>query len=98
MFEAAFPEWEPRKAQNHYYAMIAIEDLADGRHDPFFTTERGNLKRQGIAEQLGRMYEAGIIDKARGKELVETCKKDYENGRSVKEIEKTLRLMRQWYK
>ena len=89
-------EVEERACLNYYYATKFIfavygENLKPGT---FFLTERKKVRRQGIAEQLGRMYCAGLIDEQSGKELAQTVIDEYRNGSSVKEIEKTLRFMR----
>ena len=91
--ETVFPDKEPRAAQNIQYATLAISEFTEGRTDPFFVTDRGSIRRQGIAEQIGRMYADGTINEAEARELITTCKEEYANGRQVKEIEKTLRLL-----
>lgn len=89
-----FSEMEKRPAQNIYYAgRIVI--LAKQKQGDFFVTERGSFRRQGIAEQLGRIYEAGLATDAEILELLEQCIKEYNSGATVKEIEKRLRDTRQ---
>ena len=90
-----FPEMEVRTASNLIFAMKAIDTIGM-RKDSFFVTQRGNVRRQGIAEQIGRMLEAELITVEEARELAETCMKDYEDGTPVKEIESTLRLLRQY--
>ncbi len=91
--EIVLPEKGQRAAANTLYAMLAIDELAEGRQDGFFVTSRGTIRRQGIAEQIGRMYHSGIITADQGRELIRECKEDYKQGRTVKEIEQTLRLL-----
>ncbi len=95
IIETALPELEKRTAQNLYYAMLAIIQFAEGRTDSFFVTNKGNIRRQGIAEQIGRMYEDGTITEEQARELINTCKEDYKGGAAVKDIEANLRLLRQ---
>ena len=59
----------------------------------FFVTEAGKYKRQGILEQIGRFLVEGLPQEE-ARKLIEICIDDYKSGRSVKEIEKTLRFMR----
>lgn len=59
----------------------------------FFVAKTGKFKRQGILEQVGRFLVDGLPQEE-GRKLLETCIDDYKNGRSVKEIEKTLRFLR----
>ena len=94
LIENAMFDKEPRTAQNIYFATLAIKELGSGAHDDFFVTNKGNIRRQGIAEQIGRLYESGAISAEQGRELLETCKKDYKSGISVKEIERRLRQLR----
>lgn len=53
------------------------------------------LRRQGIAEQIGRMLEAVLITTDQTRELAEECIKDYKNGDSVKDIVEHLTYFRQ---
>lgn len=92
--ENIFSDKEPRAAQNLYHATVTIEQFAEGKTDSFFVTARGNIRRQGIAEQIGRMYNDGIITDQQARELVMECKKDYDSGATVKEIERKLRALR----
>lgn len=88
------PDKEKRVAQNLYYVGITIHKLGEGRKDSFFVTPKGNFRRQGIAEQLGRIYAAGLASKEDCRELMETCKKEYDAGKPVKDIERDLRNFR----
>lgn len=92
--EMVFTEKETRAAQNLLYAMTCIDKIG-GRNNPFFTTAKGNIRRQGIAEQLGRMLEADLITVEQAKELAQWAIDDYNSGASVKQIESTLRLYKQ---
>ena len=92
-----FPEKEKRAAANMYFAMYFIKDVMKekpGDKDNFFITERGNIRRQGIAEQLGRMLDAGEITEGEAKNLAEWAIDTYNTGGSVKNIVKALRLYR----
>ena len=94
---AAFPEKEKRATANLYFAMKFITEATGekpGGKNNFFITERGNIKRQGIAEQLGRMLEANLITIEQARELAQEAINDYNNGHSVKEVTNTLRLFR----
>lgn len=91
------PDKEIRTAQNTLYACTFIKEVMEerpGTPGSFFVNDKGNFKRQGIAEQLGRMYEAGLIDKDEGRQLANQVINDYKNGASVKELEKRLRDLR----
>lgn len=94
IIETLFPEYEPRRAQNMYYAMGAIKEIAGGRSDNFFVTPKGKIKRQGIAEQLGRIYAEGIASPEECRALLETVKQEYAAGASVKDLERKLRRTR----
>ena len=92
-----FPDMEKRAAANLYFAAKFVRDVAGekpGGNDNFFLTNRGKLKRQGIAEQLGRMLEAELITIEEGQELMQWAIDRYNSGDSVKQIESTLRLYR----
>lgn len=100
--ENAFNDMEPRAAQNVYYAGKAFLTLEGENADPevkdFFVTARGNYRRQGILEQLGRMLEEGSITVEDGRGLLRECMADYKQGESVKIIEKRLRTLRRLWK
>lgn len=86
-----YPNTEKRTAQNIYYISLVTHEI--GR-DPFYVTDKGNYRRCGILEQIGRLYAAGYITKEQVKELAEICKAEYINGVSVKELERRLRASR----
>ena len=91
------PEMSRRQYQNRMYAVHFICEVLEENH-PFFRDERGNMRRQGIAEQLGRMYMEGLISKNNCKKLLEYVIDDYNNGTSVKEISSRLSFLRKKYK
>lgn len=90
-----FDSVEPRAAQNRYYAALTMFEILKERPGGFFVSARGNLRRQGIAEQIGRMYEAGLITADQGRELTQETIKDYNGGATVKEIVRNLSVLRQ---
>lgn len=86
-----------RAAINHYYATHFLfecygKNLESGS---FFVSNNRKVRRQGIAEQLGRMLEADLITTEQAKELAQWAIDDYNSGSSVKAITSTLRLYRQ---
>ena len=86
-----------RTAVNSYYACQAVLKLGYGQNGSFFLTDYRKVRRQGIAEQLGRMLEDGFsVEDC--KELAETCIKEYQAGVPCKKIEQRLRDVRQLYK
>jgi hypothetical protein len=90
----AFPECEKRTAQNIFYVSEAIR-ITDDKPGGFFVTNKGMFRRNGIAEQIGRACVDGLISEEQGRELAEIAINQYANGKSVKEIEKDLRIFRQ---
>lgn len=92
-----FSDMEKRPVQNLMYASKALLHLCPER-DPFFVTEKGNIRRKGIIEQIGRMYVDGTITADQGRELIEQCKTDYNDGHSVKEITDALRKLHMTFK
>lgn len=60
----------------------------------FFVTPKGNIRRKGILEQLGRMYDADQIAEDEITECVQSCIGLYHKGYTVKEIEQHLRNIR----
>lgn len=86
-----------RTILNQLYAMECIM-LDEDRFKPFFVTDRGKFRRQGIAEQIGRMKEEGIASDEELIELTETCMEDYTAGKPIKEIEKGLRQIRKLFR
>lgn len=89
-----YPDKEKRTAQNNYYAALALHRLNADPRDSFFVTERGKLRRNGILEQVGRMYAARLADKDECRDLLQACKKAYLSGEPVKDIEKRLKALR----
>lgn len=88
-----FNDKETRTAMNMMYAGSIIVKLEQERK-AFFVTNKGNFKHQGIAEQIGRMLKEDLISEEEALDLTDSCIADYKNGLSVKEIEKTLRNIR----
>lgn len=89
-----FKDQETRTAQNMYYAALGAQVSGQGYKGSFFYTDKGNFRRQGIAEQIGRMYEAGLLDEDQAKTLFVSCRQDYQDGATVKDVEKSLRLLK----
>ncbi len=92
-----FPtEKTTRGAMNEFYACCCILKIAEAKNgqESFFVTAQGSFRRQGIAEQIGRIYDAELLTKDQCKELLQIVIADYENGSSVKEIETKLRAFR----
>lgn len=87
-----YPEMSTRQYQNFMYANRFIAEVLEENH-PFFCTGRG-IRRQGIAEQLGRMYAEGLQTKEQCKRLAQWVMDDYADGTSVKVLIKTLSLIR----
>lgn len=86
-----------RATINHYYATHFLfecygKNLESGS---FFISDNRKVRRQGIAEQIGRMLEADLITVEQAKELAQWAIDDYNSGASVKQIESTLRLYKQ---
>ena len=88
-----------RAATNKYYAMKGLQayygELDKAKNGSFFISDNRKVRRQGIAEQLGRMLVAELITTEQAKELAQWAIDDYNSGTSVKQIESTLRLYRQ---
>lgn len=86
-------DMEKRTAQNMYYVGITVMDILNIQRgeETFFTTANGRFKQQGIAEQIGRMYAAGLLNKDQCKELAETVIEEYQQGTPAKEIQRQLR-------
>ena len=89
-------DMEKRRAQNFYYASITIS-LIKQKPGEFFVTKKGNFRRIGIAEQIGRMKEANITSDEELIKLTQTCIDEYNNGATIKDIEKNLRHLRLLY-
>jgi len=92
--EMYYPNEEPRAAQNRLYAGTLVAELLGQKPGDFFITERGNYRRQGIAEKIGRMYEIGLIDEDDARNLAQQAIDLYNDGATVKEIEKCLSHIR----
>lgn len=60
----------------------------------FFHSKEGRLLKTGIAEQLGRMISENLITEERAFDIADDVITAYENGITVKVIEKQLRQMR----
>ena len=94
---ARFPEdlytecfnMEKRSAQNWYYAGVIVAML-DQKPGDFFMRENSSLRRQGVAEKIGRMYGSGKITEDEAKAMALETMKLYEKGVSCKELEKRL--------
>ena len=84
-----------RAATNMYYSYHLILELyGKPEKGSFFRSPDGKLRRLGIAEQIGRMYEDDLITEQEARDLVEQSIQEYESGATVKEIEQILRLLR----
>ena len=94
LWYASFSDEESRTAQNLYYTCL-VTSLLEEKPGGFFVTSKGNIRRNGIAEQIGRAYDDGLITEAQVRELAEIAISQYGNGKSVKDIEKDLRTLRQ---
>ena len=95
--ESAILDTGERAAINYHYATHFLytcygENLENGS---FFLSNNRKVRRQGIAEQLGRMLEAELITAGEARELAQWAIDEYNSGTSVKQIESTLRLYRQ---
>lgn len=97
--EAVVTDNGERAAMNYYYAFTFIHDCY-GRPEngSFFLSPQGKVRRQGIAEQIGRMLEAELINIDQARELADSCIKDYQDGQSVKKITERLRVLREMLK
>lgn len=89
MLYSIYYDKEKRAAQNVYYAGKAITMLQQ-QPGGFFVTERGNIRRQGIAEQIGRMSEEGYTD-ADCKKIAEMAMDLFKRGYKAKAIERWIR-------
>lgn len=87
-----------RTLQNTVNAQCFLVDgISDERSDIrlFFMTSEGNLRRKGIAEQIGRMLREGLIDQKTAEQIADEAIELYSAGRSSKQIEAALRRHRQ---
>ena len=88
-----FYDKEKRVAQNLIYVGETLKLLQQKPGD-FFITENGkNVRRQGIAEQIGRMITEGYSEED-CKKVAETAIELYKKGVSVKALEKWIRTGR----
>ena len=94
LWYASFSDKESRTVQNLYYLSL-VTSLLEEKPGGFFVTSKGNFRRNGIAEQIGRAYDDGLITEEQVRELVDITINQYKNGRKVKEIESDLRIFRQ---
>jgi hypothetical protein len=86
-----------RARTNLVYCFYTVK-LNEQEFKPFFATDYGGFRRNGIAEQIGRMREEELATDEELIELTRQCIKDYENGEKVKDIEKRLRYLRMVWK
>ena len=94
--ETAMLDTGERAAINYLYAAHFLitcygKTLENGS---FFLSNNRKVRRQGIAEQLGRMLEAELITIEQARELAQQAIDEYNSGESVKAIADTLRLYR----
>ena len=91
-------EESDRTVRTNYNAeqfIIILLDDAPAEVYFFFTTREGLTKHKGIAEQLGRMIQEGVITENQAIKRAEQCVNDYyKRGKTSKEIEKELRQER----
>ena len=92
--DTTYTDKEPRAAMNLLYAAQFIQLLPE-QEQQFFLTQKGNIKRQGIAEQIGRLYAKELISETECIELAKLCIADYNSGIPSKQIERYLRQLRQ---
>ena len=83
-----------RANMNQSYAARFAVGILNQKPGDFFFTERGKIRRQAIAEQLGRIYDSRILDERQCRELAQSAVDDYRNGSSVKEVAQRLRDFR----
>lgn len=79
-----------RAQVNEVYRSIPMLYITE-EQKAFFHTNRGRPRRTGILEQIGRLYDADLIDKEEIPELTQLCIGFYLQGYTVKQIEKILR-------
>ena len=94
VFRVSYPEREKRAAQNLYYVCAAVIEILKQKPGSFFVTGKGNFRRNGIAEQIGRMYEQNGYSEEDCKTIAEQAQELYKAGFSVKAIEKWIRTGR----
>ena len=87
-----------RAIKNEFFALICLavinKENVINEFKSFFGSTTGKIKRQGIAEQIGRLKFYGLVTDKELIKLVRACIKQYNNGESVKDIEKQLRELR----
>ena len=93
MLYAIYRDKEKRTAQNLYYAGDAIMLMGQKPGD-YFLTPRGNIRRQGIAEQIGRMHKQDGLPDDECKGICEQAISLTERGYSAKAVERMIRDMR----
>ena len=82
-----------RAAVNDVYHSVCFTHLS-AEQRAFFVTPHGRSRRNGIAEQIGRLYDADIITEAEIGEIADACIDLYNRGYTVKQIEQHLRNRR----
>lgn len=93
-----FPSTEEnglRANMNQSYAARFAVGVLSQRPGDFFFTESGKLRRQAIAEQLGRICESGLLNAEQCEELAQSAIDDYRSGSSVKQVAQRLRDFRE---
>lgn len=81
---------EKRVAQNKYYVGATVK-MMDQKPGDFFVTPKGNLRRQGIAEQIGRMNKQDGYTEDECKKVCNWAMDLYAKGYKVKAIEHWIR-------
>lgn len=85
---------EKRTAQNLYYVGQAVAILGEDKPGSFFVTDKGNFRRQGIAEQIGRMYSQDGYTEEECKRIAEVAITLIEEGYKAKDVERWIRTGR----
>jgi len=83
-----------RNKVNAEFLTDLLHDRKEWALEDFFLTKEGMPKHTGIAEQLGRMLDEGIVTDDQAIEIALECVNAYNNGATAKEIEKSLRQHR----
>lgn len=81
-----------RSKINSVYSGVALCNLSGPEKDFFYRGTK--VIRQGILEQIGRLYDVDLITEGEIPEIARYCIEQYEKGFSVKEIEQYLRSKR----
>ena len=92
-----FDDMEKRPAQNLYYASVTVHDLLHQQPGDFFLTATGRFRRQGIAEQIGRLYCTGKVTADQAQELTQAAIDQYQGGATVREVEHDIKAFRKSY-